>query len=433
MITSEMLRSPEYLHQSADVYPSLIKLHCYQPPRTLILPTGQPLFDLRGQEEGVNERIYSQCYRALISPLPQEGFDSAPSAMINHPALDVHFLPSLSAWLKEYHPQSWEVVRQKIISSPLPTIGSWHIILPLLPRPAQELVVDQALSDAKMDLGLNNLPSPLAFWLPESAVDDQTADVLASRGITHLFLRRDQVRAEKLAPYVTVPTSHGALTAIIYEMETSGLLAFGKPRVENYLDHLEAFRRVHGFLPLSALDGETYGHHSQDNLFFLNWLLNHAWKDFSQPVGESGGRKMSEAVSGEIIPSTSWSCLHGLGRWSGANSCCCDGADEASNREKNHLYSGLVDHLNRILASPLFSTHRETFIHWFSSQRTHLVKGEEITSFSDDETEDEWGQSLAVDLVGLTSCGWFFGPQNPSSEMRTVQKNCLAFLEEKIE
>src|SRR2546430_7556760 len=64
-----------------------------------------------------------------------------------------------------------------------------HTILPLSPRRDKETEVRWGIADFRRRFGRE----PEGMWLPETAVDDETLDVLAAEGIRFTILAPHQV------------------------------------------------------------------------------------------------------------------------------------------------------------------------------------------------------------------------------------------------
>src|SRR2546428_6687626 len=69
-----------------------------------------------------------------------------------------------------------------------------HIILPLASRRDKETEVRWGIDDFKRRFGRD----PVGFWLPETAVDRESLDVIAAAGVAFTLLAPPQV--SRLAP-----------------------------------------------------------------------------------------------------------------------------------------------------------------------------------------------------------------------------------------
>src|SRR5437899_13068758 len=103
------------------------------------------------------------------------------------------------------------------------------------------------------------------MWLPETAVDDETLDVLAAEGIRFTILAPHQVER---APGDGLPgwyrTSGGRRIAVfIYAGAISHAVAFG-PLVRDAAAWVERRTATPHQRAAVATDGEPYGPHHQD-------------------------------------------------------------------------------------------------------------------------------------------------------------------------
>src|SRR5439155_1090191 len=133
-----------------------------------------------------------------------------------------------------------------------------HPILPLSPRRDKLTEVRWGIADFKRRFGRD----PEGMWLPETAVDDETLDVVAGEGIRFTILAPHQVER---APAGGLPgwyrTSGGRRIAVfIYNGAISHDVAFG-PLVRDADAWIERLTAGSNQLVAVATDGETYGHH----------------------------------------------------------------------------------------------------------------------------------------------------------------------------
>src|SRR2546425_11721898 len=133
-----------------------------------------------------------------------------------------------------------------------------HLILPLSPRRDKVTGVRWGIADFRRRFGRE----PEGMWLPETAVDDETLDVLAAEGIRFTILAPHQVER---APGDGLPgwyrTSGGRRIAVfIYDGAISHDVAFG-PLVRDAAAWVERLTTTPNQLVAVATDGETYGHH----------------------------------------------------------------------------------------------------------------------------------------------------------------------------
>src|SRR5690606_6260861 len=128
-----------------------------------------------------------------------------------------------------------------------------------------------------------------------------------------------------------------SITIFFYEQELSGRISFD-PGITNNADHFanwhllpklrtDKLERGQPQIITIASDGELYGHHQKFRDLFLSHLLNssghRAGLNFVFPALWLRDHPPTREIT--IRENTSWSCHHGILRWSGT--CPCGGAD----------------------------------------------------------------------------------------------------------
>ncbi|HET8713971.1 MAG TPA: hypothetical protein VFM23_09865, partial [Gemmatimonadales bacterium] len=147
--------------------------HFYQPPRE------NPWTGLVDAEASAapdhdwNARITRETYEPLIPLYPQLSFD---------------FGPTLLDWMEREVPRVYRAVLRSDHGNALAT-PYHHIILPLASRRDKETEVRWGIDDFKRRFGR----VATGFWLPETAVDLETLEVLAAEGIQFTVLAPHQV------------------------------------------------------------------------------------------------------------------------------------------------------------------------------------------------------------------------------------------------
>ena len=211
---------------------------------------------------------------------------------------------------------------------------------------------------------------PEGMWLPETAVDVETLEVLAELGIKFTILAPHQARqvrplsAAAAAPataeqdnngdapktpewrsvegakidptraYVCRLPSGRSINLFFYDGPISRAVAF-----ERLLSNGETFaaRLLSGFsddregpqLMHIATDGETYGHHHPHGDMALAYALEHIESNQLAKITNYGEylEQHPPEQEVEIVENTAWSCAHGVGRWS--MDCGCNSGGHA--------------------------------------------------------------------------------------------------------
>lgn len=294
----------------------IIHGHFYQPPRENPW-TGQVDAEASAApEHDWNVRITKETYRPLVSVYEYLSFD---------------FGPTLLDWMEREAPDVHEAVIRADQASVKRLGGGGHgnalampyhhIILPLASRRDKETEVRWGIAHFKRLFRRD----PVGFWLPETAVDRETLDVLAAEGIQFTVLAPHQV---------SKPPAHGlparielsggrSIAVFVYDGGLSHDVAFGPLTTD--ADRLtEALERTPpGAIMSIAVDGETFGHHHKGGDKALATVLHRLQHSNSVTLtnyaAALAAHPPAETVS--LVEPTSWSCPHGVERW--RSNCGC--------------------------------------------------------------------------------------------------------------
>ncbi len=155
--------------------------HFYQPPRENpwtgridVEPTAAPDHDW-------NARINRECYAPLAS-IPVGAPETDPPRVNAYSFMSFDVGPTLLAWLeREARPtlesmlRGDKVSRQRVGHGNAIAMPYHHVILPLCTRRDKVTEVRWGIADFRRVFGRE----PAGMWLPETAVDRETLDVLA--------------------------------------------------------------------------------------------------------------------------------------------------------------------------------------------------------------------------------------------------------------
>jgi alpha-amylase/alpha-mannosidase (GH57 family) len=207
--------------------------HFYQPPRedpwleTLERqPSAAPYHDW-------NERIADECYRAVLAArVPGAGGRIAEIVNTLH-FISFNFGPTLLEWMEANAPGTYRSILDADHMSRSLSGGHGnalaqayhHSILPLASRREKVSEVRWGIQDFRRRFGRD----PAGMWLPETAVDGETLDVLAQEGIAFTIVAPHQV-AEVPAGGLpgTFRTPGGRSIALfVYDGPLSHGVAFG--------------------------------------------------------------------------------------------------------------------------------------------------------------------------------------------------------------
>ncbi|HKC40730.1 MAG TPA: hypothetical protein VKC15_14395, partial [Gemmatimonadales bacterium] len=217
--------------------------HFYQPPRENPWTGQVDVEPSAAPDHDWNVRITREAYQPLVPVYEFLSFD---------------FGPTLLDWMEREAPETYAGVIRSDHGNAL-AMPYHHIILPLANRRDKETEVRWGIAHFKRLFQRD----PVGFWLPETAVDRETLDVLATEGIKFTVLAPHQV---------SKPPAHGlparielsggrSIAVFVYDGGLSHDVAFG-PLTTDAGRLTEALERTPpGALASIAVDGETFGHH----------------------------------------------------------------------------------------------------------------------------------------------------------------------------
>lgn len=343
----------------------IIHGHFYQPPREdpwtgsiRAQPSAAPFHDW-------NARIEAECYRAVAAAriLGPEGRIQEILNCLEK--ISFNFGPTLLRWMEDEAPRTYQAVleadarsRNRLGHGNAMAQAYHHTILPLASRREKVTEVRWGMEDFRRRFRRE----PMGMWLPETALDDETLDVLAQEGIAFTVVAPHQVtplpvrgmpglyrtgngRSIALFPY-DGPLSHGVAfgTLLKNAEDLSHRLArrngqggppeMWAPRTTGDPENLEPIPGQaipDGDLPPRRLtsiatDGETYGHHHRFGEMALAAALlqleanpDTLVENFSSFLAHS---PPLEEVA--LVAPSSWSCSHGVDRWRAACGCRMD-------------------------------------------------------------------------------------------------------------
>jgi alpha-amylase/alpha-mannosidase (GH57 family) len=286
----------------------IIHGHFYQPPREdpwleaiLPEPSAAPY-------RHWNERIAYECYE--------------PNALLgNYTWISFDFGPTLLDWLRRRRPHVYGAIieadkigRERWGHGNAIAHPYYHAILPLLDRKDKEVLVEWGIKHFERHFERY----PEGMWLPEMAVDVETLEVLAQYDVKFTILTQRQIKGGGPGgPYEVLLPSGRKILVFVRDEALSDKIAFGGP--DELPKAMEAAPR--DGVTLVALDGETFGHHKKGEERVLA-TATAKYGAYMANLGHAADRIKPLGVV-EIVPGTSWSCPHGLGRWT--RDCGCGG------------------------------------------------------------------------------------------------------------
>src|SRR4029077_3071081 len=172
--------------------------HFYQPPRENPYLEALELQDSAYPYHDWNERITAECYAPNAASRIVDAENRILKLLNNYTRISFNFGPTLLSWLKDQAPR----VDQSILEADKESSqrfsghgsalaqGYNHMILPLANRRDKTTQVKWGIRDFESRFGRK----PEGMWLPETAVDTETLEVLAENGILYTILAPRQAK-----------------------------------------------------------------------------------------------------------------------------------------------------------------------------------------------------------------------------------------------
>ena len=339
----------------------VVHAHFYQPFRTDPFTGHVPPDASAAPFRDWNDRVTAECYRP-----------NAERGTLEHVSWNLG--PTLTAYLAANAPDvlagfaaSDAAGGGRLGMGPGIAQPFHHSILPLASFHDRRTEIAWGIADFAHRFGR----PARAMWLPETAVDLATLRLMAEAGVEATILapwQADSHHLDHRRPY-RVDTGDGShITVVFYDAELSGSVSF-EPNMTADADRFARERiapRMGGTLPdglaptlVIASDGELYGHHQSFRDLFLHRLVapSETTPDrgfdvvtLAAVVEEAAGHPHPEI---RIRDRTSWSCHHGVLRWSAE---CPDAADarwKAPLRAALERLAGGIDTVTEGLAREL--------------------------------------------------------------------------------
>jgi alpha-amylase/alpha-mannosidase (GH57 family) len=322
--------------------------HFYQPPRENPWLEAVEVQDSAAPFHDWNERITAECYAPNTAARRVDHANRILDVVDNFEKISFNVGPTLCAWLEREAPD----VYRKILDADRASVRARgghgnalaqvfnHMIMPLATRRDKVTQVAWGLADFRARFGRE----PEGIWLPETAVDTETLEVLAEAGLKFTVLAPAQaarVRAGSDAAWEDVgggidpsqpyrwrgPGGH-ELALFFYDGPLSRAIAF-----EDLLEQGERFvaglqgafsgEREGAQLVHVATDGESYGHHRRFGEMALAAAVRQLEAEKTATLTNYGAFLAAHppAQEVEIREATSWSCAHGVERW--RSDCGC--------------------------------------------------------------------------------------------------------------
>lgn len=406
--------------------------HFYQPPRenpwTGVVdpePTAAPFHDW-------NQRIETECYGPVGNArvLDKEGNVGHRDNLYASMSFDVG--PTLFEWMEPNAPATYaRILEADKLSVARLGYGNaiampyHHTILPLASRRDKVTEVLWGIADFRRRFARE----PEGMWLPETAADEETLEVLAEAGIQFTILAPHQVEttSEDGQPLRFRAAKGREVALCIYDQQLSGGIAFGRLIADGALlaNRLApAEPSDHTIITAAAVDGETFGHHHH----FGEMALARAFRilagqdDVRVENFASFLARNPPVADAVLVSPSSWSCTHGIERWRSDCGCKLSPEENTSQEYRTFLRDGLewlAAELHKIYereGKDLFTVDpwlvRDAYAEIGSSEAEALAfVAASITRRNDGARLERGAELLAMEEAALsmfTSCAWFF-------------------------
>jgi len=438
--------------------------HFYQPPRENAWLEAVEIQESAYPYHDWNERITAECYAPNSASRVLNAEGRIVEIVNNYTRISFDFGPTLLAWLEENAPDLYETIltadreSQQAFSGHGSALAQAynHMILPLANRRDKYTQVLWGIRDFEHRFGRK----PEGMWLPETAVDLESLEIMAELGIQFTILAPDQAsrvrriggrswrdlsggRIDPTRAYTLRLPSRRRMSLFFYDNPISRAVAF-----EGLLSSGEQFARrlTDGFseerhwpqLVHIATDGETYGHHHRHGDMALAYALHYIQSNTLARLTNYGEylEKHPPTHEVEIFENTSWSCPHGVERW--RSDCGCNtGGRPGWNQAWRAPLREALDWLRDTLASRYEKDSRQLLKDPWQARDDYINvildrSPENVERFLSRHakralSEDE--KVTALKLLGIqrhamlmyTSCGWFFADLSGIETVQVLQ------------
>ena len=169
-----------------------IHAHFYQPPRENAWLEAVEYQDSAYPYHDWNERVTAECYAPNSASRILDGDGRILQIVNNYSKISFNFGPTLLSWMEEKSPAVYEAIlaadreSQRLFSGHGSAVAQAynHMILPLATRQDRHTQVLWGIRDFEKRFGRH----PEGMWLPETAVDLQTLEILTELGIKFTIL-----------------------------------------------------------------------------------------------------------------------------------------------------------------------------------------------------------------------------------------------------
>src|SRR5579875_169321 len=176
-----------------------IHCHFYQPPRENAWLEQIELQDSAYPYHDWNERITAECYATNLAARILNEQQQITRIVNNYSKISFNFGPTLLSWAAEHAREMYRGVIEADKRSVKQYSGHGsalaqaynHIIMPLANRRDKETQIRWGMADFRYRFGRE----AEGMWLPETAVDTETLELMAEAGLSFTVLAPHQAKA----------------------------------------------------------------------------------------------------------------------------------------------------------------------------------------------------------------------------------------------
>jgi alpha-amylase/alpha-mannosidase (GH57 family) len=435
--------------------------HFYQPPRENAWLEYIETQDSAYPYHDWNERVTDECYAPNTASRILDGEGYITQIVNNYSRISFDIGPTLLAWLQDNAADTYRAVldADRISQETFSGHGSAlaqaynHMIMPLANHQDKYTQVLWGIKDFEHRFRRR----PEGMWLPETAVDIETLDIMAEQEIRFTILATHQAKRVRQAgtdAWSDVPSA-GVDTTMAYELNLPtgrkiAIFFYNGPvsrevafedllkSGDNFAHRLaDSFYKKRAWPQLVhiATDGETYGHHHRFADMALTYAIHCIEANNLAKITNYGEylEKCPPAYEVEIIENTSWSCPHGVKRW--WDDCGCN---TGRNSKWSQAWRTPLRNALDWLRDPLAAKYQELVAQFLKDPwvvRNDYIEvildrsPENVQKFIEQHRTHELNEEEVIMVLKLlelqrhamlmyTSCGWFF---DELSGLETVQ------------
>ncbi len=433
--------------------------HFYQPPRENPWLEEIEIQESAWPNHNWNERIACECYAPNSVSRVADHHNKVLQILNNYEFMSFNFGPTLLSWMEKNSPEAYDRILQADKNSVSARGGHGnaiaqvynHIIMPLANERDK---VTQVLWGVK-DFEHRFKRKPEGIWLAETAVDDETLEVLANNDIKFTVLSPYQAQCirkidenchdgeqgwqdvswgsvdpsmpyryflkDESGKYIDIFFYDGAISKSV---AFDNLLRDGQKFISRLNDGYVAERNRPQIVNIGT-DGESYGHHTKFGDMALSYVFALKAEDYGFQITNYGEFLEKFQPSYEVVVKndSSWSCCHGIGRW--LEDCGCSTGGQAGWNQKWRMpLRRAFDYLRDELIILCEISAQKYFKDFWAARNAYidviLDRSEEnIDKFFAQYAKKKLSQKDKIKAIKLleiqrqsmlmyTSCGWFF-------------------------